>query len=138
MQHGLFVLPAPARERRPRPRAGELPQGEGEEDDHEEDAVGVPEVKPGRRHRQHRAAHARDGGVRARPQAPQRAEEKHAERHPAAQQRRRADPEGADARFPGLVHWKTELAMFVSLVSSGNPKPKLVFSTDTNRANTKQ
>lgn len=131
MQHGLLVLPAPARERRPRPRGREFPQEEGEEHGHEEDAVAVPEVQPGRRHRQRRAAHARDGRVRARPQAPQRAEEEHAERHPAAQQRRRPDPEGADARFPGLVHWNwtTEPAISVSLASSRrrkDPKTQIV------------
>lgn len=121
--HGLLAQAAAARQRRPRPRAGELPQGEGEEDDHEEDAVGVPEVQPGRHRRRRLAAHARDGGVRARPEAPQRAEEEHAERDPAAEQRRRPDPEGADACFPGLVHYRqVELAVSMSSASR-KPEP---------------
>jgi hypothetical protein len=49
-QHGLLVLPAPTRERRTRPHVRELPQEECEEDNHEEDVVGVPEVQPGHRH----------------------------------------------------------------------------------------
>jgi len=73
--------------------------------------VSVPEVQPGGHHRHRGAAHARDGGVRAGPQAPQRNEEEHAERDPAAEQRRRPDPEGADACFRGLVHWLVELVI---------------------------
>jgi hypothetical protein len=49
-QHGLLVLPAPTSERRTRSHVRELPQEECEEDNHEEDVVGVPEVQLGHRH----------------------------------------------------------------------------------------
>ena len=69
--------------------------------------MGVPEVEPGRDHRKRRAAHARGGGVGALAQAPQRAEEAHADGYPAADERRWPDLESPEACFPGQIHWRS-------------------------------
>ena len=107
--HGALAERSPARQRHPRARPGELPEEQREEHGKQEDAVGVPEVEPGRRHRQQRGhAGTRDGGARPRAQTPEGAEQEHAERGAAAEERRGADPEGPDARFPRLLHWGPE------------------------------
>lgn len=106
--HRGLAEPAPARQRQPRARAGELPEEQREEHGQEEHAVGVPEVEPGGRHRH---AGARERGARPRAQAPEGAEQEHAQRGAAAQQRRGADPEWPDAGLPGVLHWRSnELA----------------------------
>jgi hypothetical protein len=51
---------------------------------------------PGRFTRPDDARHARDDGAQV-------AEQEHAEHDPAAEQRRRTDPEDPDSRFPWIV-----------------------------------
>jgi hypothetical protein len=70
--------------------------------------------------------------VRARPQAPQRAEKEHAERDPTAEQRRRPDPEGADASdLDGLGKQETNTPNWSNLDLSSSEPPENWSSFDS-------